>query len=75
MFKKVLLVALALGLLQGAYRASAMANKKCTGWACEYVSCRPGYAVYIPEKNAYLPCQDFDRYVDGDESVLIRSTK
>ena len=45
----------------------------CKGWQCELVTCWKGYAVYVPEKNAYLPCEDFERYTEGrDVSVLIK---
>lgn len=43
----------------------------CRGWDCEEVECRPGYAVEVPGKG-FLPCDKFERYVDGDESVLLK---
>lgn len=44
----------------------------CKGWKCEEVTCWDGYAVYIPKEKAYLPCSLFEKYVNGDRSVLIK---
>lgn len=43
----------------------------CKGWDCQEVYCDPGYAVLVPGKG-YLPCEQFDSFIDGDESVLIK---
>jgi hypothetical protein len=43
----------------------------CQGWNCEVVNCNKGYAVFVPEKNAYLPCEKFDDFINGNSEVLI----
>lgn len=45
---------------------------ECMGWQCKEVQCEDGYAVFIPEQDAYLPCEDFDQYINGDNSRLIK---
>jgi hypothetical protein len=47
-------------------------NLICRGWECEQVTCWDGYSVYIPEEKAYLPCEKFDEYLNGNKGVLIR---
>ena len=43
---------------------------ECKGWECDVVYCPDGYAVQLPS-GEFLPCADFDQYVNGDESVAI----
>lgn len=69
MVKKVVFTSLIVYLL-GQVLALA-ATKKCVGWECQEVECPDGYAVLVPGKG-YLPCEKFDDYVNGNESVLKR---
>lgn len=54
----------------GSVMASA-SNKGCKGWQCEEVFCPDKYAVRLPD-GSYLPCELFDKYVDGDKSVVVK---
>lgn len=72
MIKKLVIAALAILILQRGISAWASASKDCLGWDCAEVECKNGYAVFIKEKSAYLPCHLFDKYIAGDESVLVK---
>lgn len=57
------------------YLASAyQKEQRCKGWECERVYCPKGYAVYVPEQNAYLPCDQFEAFAEfEDTSVLMKA--
>lgn len=42
----------------------------CKGWDCDTVYCPDGYAVRLPD-GRFLPCEEFDKFIDGDESVAV----
>lgn len=72
MIKKILLATF---LIYTGYEAYAefmgVEDEPCMGWICEKVQCPPGYAVYIPEEKAFLPCDHWDQYTKiGNKSVL-----
>lgn len=48
----------------------ALADEPCLGWECQEVKCPDGYAVHIPGKG-YLPCEKFDRYMEGENEDLL----
>lgn len=41
----------------------------CLGWDCDTVYCPTGYAVYVPD-HGYLPCDQFDEFIDGNKEVI-----
>lgn len=47
-------------------------SKTCLGWVCEAVQCPEGYAVWIPEKNGFLPCENFEQYIETQDVGLLR---
>jgi hypothetical protein len=49
------------------------AERLCTGWDCETVSCDNNYAVLTPD--GYLPCDKFDDYVNGNKTVILKEVK
>lgn len=75
MIKKIILTTVSVYTF-GILAAWALdASSICKGWAqCEEeVYCPNGYAVYVPEQKAYLPCEKFEKYADGyDKSVLVK---
>lgn len=46
-------------------------TKGCKGWSCDEVFCPDKYAVQLPD-GTYLPCDQFDKYVGGDKSVVVK---
>ena len=75
MFKKLTILFVMGNLflyVAGSVMASA-SKKGCKGWKCEEVYCPDQYAVRLPS-GQYLPCEQFDAYISGDESVLIKKS-
>jgi len=70
MIKLTIVASLCLYLIAMALEQGS--NLICRGWECEQVTCWDGYSVYIPEEKAYLPCEKFDEYLNGNKGVLIR---
>ena len=46
-------------------------EKNCLGWVCHKVQCPDEYAVWIPEKNGFLPCKNFDAYIETKDVMLL----
>jgi len=61
MFKKIILTTVAVYIIGHLLALAAMDD--CSGWSCDVVPCPAGYAVLVPGKG-YLPCEDFEAYVD-----------
>jgi hypothetical protein len=68
MLRKIAIASIVLYIIGHIIAVSA--STKCLGWNCEEVTCPDGYAVRLPS-GEYLPCEKFDAYVDGDQSVTI----
>lgn len=68
MIKRILLAFVLVYVAQVAWSSMP---QPCHGWECDEVDCPKGYAVEVPGKG-YLPCESFEKYVDGDDSVLLR---
>lgn len=71
MVKKILIATLLIYYGYEGYAVWYHKSSKCTGWNCENVQCPDEYAVWIPEKGGFLPCEDFEKYIEtGDLSLL-----
>ena len=45
--------------------------KDCIGWICDEVQCPDGYAIWIPGKDGFLPCRNFEKYIETRDVMLL----
>ena len=69
MIKKIILMTFFIYIIGHILAVQAM--KTCSGWECDVVECKNGYAVLIPGKG-YLPCEKFDEYIETNNKELLR---
>ena len=71
MLKKLILATAFIYVSAEAAYQMSVPEDTCQGWKCAEVSGPDDYAVWIPEEQAFLPCDKWSQYVNiGNKSVL-----
>lgn len=72
MLKKLIVATVIIYLGHGIVSNVMAYEKPCTSWECRVVYCPDKYALWIPEHQAFLPCESFDEYVETRNVDLLR---